>query len=259
MLNRSGQIQPPKRSSGLLSDIWNFLIHKPGHDSLVKFQNDDDRINYNQRIMQRMGISPDDYTILNIHQIGVNAPPSYVFNELLKWNGESTCWPNHIARLHLIDGHLENIRILPFGWSKYPPGLKSILGFKVIPLFLMNAIRFKKVPDSFDFDNARYLLYQCSGGYPIGFFSMYVRSSIAESGETEATQLFIIVGFNFYGKREWARKKLVNRIWQIVHNRVTTNVIYRLKILCEWRLDRIYHQPDLLDHLGPDFLPNGES
>lgn len=241
-------MNPPKRSRGLLTDIWYFLVNKPKPETLLRFQNEGDRDNYNKRILQRLGITPDNFTILNIHQIGVNAPPSYVFNELLKWSGESTCWPNHIARVDRIGDRLEEIRILPFGWSKYPLGLKSLLGFKLIPLFLMNSIRFKTVPDSFDFDNARYLLYQCSGGYPIGFFSMYVRSSIAEIGETEPSRLFIIVGFNFYGKTDWAKKRMVNRIWEIVHNRVTSNVIHRLKILCEWRLEQIHKQPDLLSH-----------
>lgn len=245
-------MQPPKRSRGVLTDIRYFLVNRPKPATLLRFQSEDDRVNYNKRILQRLGISPDDYTILNIHQIGVNAPPSYVFNELLKWSGESTCWPNHIARVDRIDNRLEKIRILPFGWSKYPLGFKSLLGFNLIPLFLMNAIRFKTVPDSFDFDNARYLLYQCSGGYPIGFFSMYVRSSIAEIGETGPTKLFIIVGFNFYGKKDWAKKKMVNRIWETVHNRVTSNVIFRLKILCEWRLEKIHNQSDLLSHFESD-------
>jgi hypothetical protein len=251
MVKKSATLKPPQRSTGILADIWFFLIKKPEPVTLLKFENDDDRENYNKRILQRLGIKPDNFTILNIHQIEVEAPPSYVFNELLKWNGGSTCWPNHIAKLELIDGHLEKIRILPFGWSKYPLGLKSLFGFKLIPLFLMNSIRFKKVPDSFDFDNARYLLYRCSGGYPIGFFSMYVRSSIADLGETSPTKLFIIVGFNFYGKKDWAKKKLVNRVWETVHNRVTSNVIYRLKMLCEWRLEKIHHQPDLLNQFGP--------
>lgn len=252
MSKGTGPIKPPHKSSSVLSDIWYFLIHKPRPETLLRFENEDERINYNQRIMQRLGVTPDDYTILNIHQIGVNAPPSYVFNELLKWSGESTCWPNHIAKVDRIDDRLENIRILPFGWSKYPLGMKSLLGFNLVPLFLMNSIRFKTVPDCFDFDNARYLLYQCSGGYPIGFFSMYVRSSITEIGEEEPSRLFIMVGFNFYGRKDWAKKKLINRIWQTVHNRVTTNVIHRLKVLCEWRLEKIHHQTDLLYHFDPE-------
>jgi hypothetical protein len=235
--------RPPQRSRGVFGDIYYFLLRRPRPDTLLKFGTEDDRDNYNQRISQRLGIRPDNFTVLNIHRIGIDAPPSYVFDELLKWNGNSTCWPNHIARFSRIGLRLENIRILPFGWSKYPLGMKSFLGIKLIPLFLMNAIRFKTVPDSFDFDNARYLLYECSGGYPIGFFSMYVRSSIAESGETNTTQLFLIVGFNFYGKEGLAKKGMVNKIWQAIHNRVSSNVLHRLKELCEWRLSQMQGKP----------------
>ncbi len=230
---------PPRRTRGVAGDFYHFLLRRPGPDTLLRFGTEADRENYNKRILQRLAIAPDNFTVLNIHRIGVDAPPSYVFDELLKWNGNSTCWPNHIARFSRISLRLENIRILPFGWSKYPLGMKSFFGLKLIPLFVMNAIRFKPVPDSFDFDNARYLLYECSGGYPIGFCSMYVRSSIPDIGEENSTQLFLIVGFNFFGNRDLARKGIVNRFWQLIHNRVSANVLYRLKGLCEWRLSQI--------------------
>ncbi len=241
-------IAPPIRSRNLFTDIWYFLLFKPKQQTLQKFKNEADRENYNKRILQRLGIKPDDFTVLNIHRIGVNAPPSYMFNELLKWSGDSTCWPNHLARVDRINDKLENIRILLFGKSKLIFGWTKILGVKLVPLFLMNSIKFKKVPDSYDFDNARYLLYECSGGYPIGFFSMYVRSSIAELGETEPTQLFLIVGFNYFGKKSKAVSGLFNIPWQQIHNRVTSNIVYRLKLLCEWRLNKIHNQTDLLEH-----------
>ena len=95
------------------------------------------------------------------------------------------------------------------------------------------------MPDPDEFDNARYLLYDCSGGYPIGIFSMYVRSSIAEQHEVEPTQLFLVVGFNFYGRENWSRKRIINRTWEGVHNRVTANVMNRFKQLCEWRFEKI--------------------
>ena len=101
----------------------------------------------------------------------------------------------------------------------------------------MNSIRIKKTPDAFDFDNARYLLFRSSGGYPIGIFTMYVRSSIAELGETAHSQLIFAVSFNFYGKEKEA-SKLVNRMWEGVHNRVTTNVLNRIKQLSEWRIEK---------------------
>ena len=240
-MNEISPKRPPSRSKGLFSDVIKFLMHKPGKATLIKFDNEEERDFYNQRVMQRIGIDPNRYSVLNIHKIGVEAPVSYVFNELLQWNGDSTCWPNHIAKVDLIDNDLQHISIQPFGWKKYPFSfMKSFFGFKLIPLFLLNAIRIKKVPDTFDFDNARYLLYNCSGGYPIGIYVMYVRSSIAEMGETEKSQLIFAVGFNFYGKQDWQKhRKLVNKIWEAVHNRVTANVLNRIKQLGEWRMDAI--------------------
>ena len=233
------KIKPPSRSWGIISDIWYFFVKKPPEKTLIKFKSDDDREDYNKRIIQRFGIDPDKYSVLNIHKIGVEAPPSYVFDELLRWNGDSTCWPNHIAKIDLVDNKIENIRVLLFGRKSYPFGYKkSFLGLKLLPLFNMNAIRIKKVPDPFDFDNARYLLYDCTGGYPIGIFFMYVRSSIEEMDEKNQSQLFLTVGFNFYGKSDWStRFKLINWIWQKVHNRVTSNVVARIKQLAEWRLN----------------------
>jgi hypothetical protein len=231
---------PPSKSNGLFSDFRNFLWNKPKIATLIKFNSEEKRLEYNHRILQRVGEGVDRYSVLNVHQIGIEAPVSYVFNELLNWNGDSTCWPNHIARVERIDDDIETIRILPFGWKKYLfRSQKSFLGFNFIPLFYLNSIRIKRVPDAFDFDNARYLLYKCSGGYPIGIFMMYVRSSIADMGETEQSQLFFTVGFNFYGKESKSKWPLVNRIWEAVHNRVTANVLNRLKRLSEWRIEKM--------------------
>lgn len=233
--------KPPSRSKGLVTDVFYFLLHKPEQDTLIKFDSAEERDNYNHRVMQRTGIDPNRYSVLNIHKIGVEAPVSYVFNELLQWDGDSTCWPNHIAKVDRIENDLRRIRIQPFGWKKYPlKFMKSFFGFKLIPLFLLNAIRIKKVPDTFDFDNARYILYECSGGYPIGIYIMYVRSSIAAMGEVAQSQLIFAVGFNFYGNEEWQRhRKWVNKIWESMHNRVTANVLNRIKQLGEWRIDTI--------------------
>lgn len=233
--------KPPSRSRGFLTDVSYFLLHRPEQPTLIKFETAEERDYYNLRVMQRTGIDPNHYSVLNIHKIGVEAPVSYVFNELLQWNGDSTCWPNHIARVDRIDNDLKRIQIHPFGWKKYPfRFMKSFFGFKLIPLFLLNAIQIKKVPDPFDFDNARYLLYKCSGGYPIGIYTMYVRSSIPAMGETAQAQLIFAVGFNFYGKEDWQRhRKWVSKVWESIHNRVTANVMNRIKQLSEWRIDTI--------------------
>jgi hypothetical protein len=232
-------MKPPTRSKNVLTDFLNFMWDKPKIPTLIKFESEEKRIEYNERILQRIGLNVDKLSILNIHKIGVEAPVSLIFNELLHWDGDSTCWPNYVAQVDRIDGNLEQIRILPFGWKKYPLRLKSFFGIELIPLFYLNSIRIKQTPDPFDFDNARYLLYDCSGGYPIGFFSLYVRSSIPELGETEHSQLISAVGFNFYGKEQSKTPKVINRIWEAVHNRVTANVLNRLKQLCEWRLEKI--------------------
>lgn len=240
----SGVSKPPSGSKGLLTDICYFLLHKPEKATLIRYESEEERDNYNQRMMQRTGINPDRYSILNIHKIGINAPVSYIFNELLEWNGDSTCWPNHIARVERIDNDISRIRINPFGWKKYPlKWMKSFFGFKMIPLFLLHAIHIKEFPDEFDFDNARYLLYNCTGGYPIGVFGMYVRSSIADMGEVAQSQLIFVVGFNFYGREDWQkRRRLINKLWEYVHNRVTSNVLNRVKQLGEWRMESIQNK-----------------
>ena len=238
--------KPPLRSNTLFSDVWYFLLSKPKISTHIQFESKEKRIEYNRRVMQRIGIDVNRNSILNIHKIGVDSPVSYIFNELLNWNGDSTCWPNHIAKVERNEDKIEKIRILPFGWSKYPFGFKnSFFGLNLIPLFYLTSIRIKHIPDAFDFDNARYLLYQCSGGYPIGIFSMYVRSSIADLGETEQSQLLFAVSFNFYGKEKEANK-LVNRIWEGVHNRVTANVLNRIKQLSEWRIQKIQNSHEYL-------------
>lgn len=229
---------PPARSRGVLPDVRHFLLHKPTIATLISFTSDADRENYSQRIIQRLGKTVAQYEVLNIHKIGIQAPVRFVFEELLRWDGDSTCWPNHVARFDRIDGRLEHIRVLLFGQSRYPLGLTSgPFGLDWIPLFNLNAEKIQDVPDRF-FDNARYLLYESSGGYPVGFFAVYVRSAIADQLEVEPAQLFAVVGFNFYGRDRLPSFRIVNAIWEAIHNRVTANVLNRLKQLCEWRFQR---------------------
>ena len=234
-----GNLRPPSRSINIFTDLWRFFIHKPEIDTRVAFRDEEERNRYSRSILQRTGIGVDKYRVLNIHRIGIEAPSSYVFDELLKWNGDSTCWPNHLARVTLQDGKLEKIRIFLFGFRKHLFGLKNgLLGLNFLRLFDMDSIAIQRIPAPFDFDNARYLLYKCSGGYPIGVFSMYVRTSIPERGEKEMTQLFIMVGFNFYGKESLSKYNIFNKIWEILHNRVTANIANRFKQLCEWRFEK---------------------
>ena len=217
---------PPKKSHSIISDIRYFILHKPAIPTLIEFSSDAEREDYSQRIMQRTGIDVSRYSVLNIHRIGIEVPVMYVFGELLSWDGDSTCWPNHIATVDRLDGSLGKVRIFLLGLKK------------IKPLFFLNAKKFQHFPGVSD-DNARYLLFDSSGGYPIGIFVMYVRSPIAEQNEREQTQLFFAVGFNFYGKVQRANFNVVNKIWEKIHNRVTANILNKLKKLCEWRFQRL--------------------
>lgn len=228
--------KPLFKSKGLFSDIRIFLLRRPVQRTLIKFNTIEERMEYNQRIMQRIGMNTNNFSVLNIHQIGIDATANSIFDRLMQWSGDSSYWPNHLAKVDRIDNDLANIRILPFGWEKYPfKFMKSFFGIRLIPLFLLKAIRIKRSPD--EGNDARYLLYQCTGGYPIGIFSMYVRPSDPTLGESKTAQLIVGVSFNFYGKKNWHKKrKLINKLWEWIHNRVTANVLSRLKQLSEYRI-----------------------
>jgi hypothetical protein len=43
-------------------------------------------------------------------------------------------------------------------------------GMKLPQLFILKKLHFNRTPRTSDLDNARSLLYDCSGGYPIGIF-----------------------------------------------------------------------------------------
>ncbi len=231
---------PPVRSTGILSDFRSFFLHKPAIRTLVEFTTESDRRDYNDRILQRLDIDVAEYAILNIHKIGIEAPVLYVFEEMQKWDGDSTCWPNHLAEVERVEDRLEHIGIFLFGDKKYPFGLKrGFLGLEYIPLFNLNLVRTQNLPDPSGIDNARFLLFESSGGYPIGHFIMYVRSSIATQGEKESAQVFSVVGFNFYGDEKRSNIGIVNRVWESIHNRVTSNILNRFKQLCEWKFHRV--------------------
>jgi len=231
--------KPPSISTGILSDIRCFFLDKPDVATNIKFHSEEDRQFYSKNILQRTGVATDKYHVLNIHKIGVDAPASFLFEELLKWNGNSSCWPNHIAKVTLKDERLEKIKINLFGWPSDPfAAEKRIAGLQLFHLFNLNAIKIQHVPDPRDFDNARYLLYKCSGGYPIGIFLMYVRTSITERGEKEMSQLFMVVSFNFYGNKNLSKLNIINKTWQAIHNRATTHIMNRFKQLCEWEFEK---------------------
>lgn len=103
------KIAPPSRSKNVFTDAVNFLIHSPKTQTKIRFDSPDARKEYNNRIMQRVGIDTKKYSVLNIHKIGIDVPVNYVFNELLNWNGDSTCWPNHVARVERKNNKIEEI------------------------------------------------------------------------------------------------------------------------------------------------------
>lgn len=223
-------IKGPVPSKNIFSDIWQYLIKRPGVRTLVNHNRSESREEITKSILQRTGIDVEHFRMLNLHRIGINAPASYIFDELMKWSGESICWPNNLAKVNLQDDRLDQIKIFLFG-LKF-----SFLRRHPFHLFDLSAIRIQKVPDHTNFDNARYLLYECKGGYPIGIFSMYVRSSIQDRAEEEMSQLFMLVSFNFYGRKR-KRLNIFNRSWEAVHNRVTSNMLVRFKQLCEWKFE----------------------
>lgn len=219
---------------GVFSDVWEFFISRPAIPTLIEYDTYAEREDYSQRILQRVGISVAGYNILNIHRIGIRAPVKLVYEEMMRWDGTSTYWPNHIATVESIDGSREHIQIVLLGqlthflrtWRR-----KSAAGLG--SLFKMTALKFQHVPKPSDVDNARFFLWECSGGYPIGVFCMYVRSPLKEQEDEHLTQLFFAVSFNFYGRENWPMVPLIGKLWEWIHNRVTGNVLNKFKRLCE--------------------------
>jgi hypothetical protein len=196
----------------------------------VEYKSPAEREVFGQRILKRLGVSVSEYSILNIHKIGIEAEGKYVFEQLLNWDGNSNYWPNHIARVKRLNGSLEKILIYILGIEKIEFKRFMGKGINFKPLFNMTALKFQHASSSADTNNTRFLLYECSGGYPIGIFSLYVRNSIPEQNEKEKVQLFSIVAFNFYGKKNWFYNRIINPIWEKMHNRVTTNILNRIKL-----------------------------
>lgn len=240
------------RRSGPLADLGTYFLSRPAIPTLIEFPSLHEREDYSHRILQRIGVNVSGYTILNIHRIGVEAPVSYVFDELSDWDGRPRCWPNWIATLDPDGGGpTAHGEALPPGSSRSLPehldvrlfgGLQAahrvmqkFFGPRCGRLFRLTLRRLQSDPDPADFDNARYLFFDCSGGYPIGIMAVYVRSPIAELGEQGQSQLFMAVGFNFYGRRDWPHLGIVNRAWEAIHNRVTANVLNEFKQDCESR------------------------
>jgi hypothetical protein len=222
-----------KKSTSILSDFRYYFFTNPKIKTLIKYSSPSERESVSQRILQRLDVDVTKYRVLNIHKIGIDVPTRHVFEELLHWDGKSDYWPNQVARIKRINGNLEKILIYILGLEKITLKWFGSREIKLTPLFNMSALKFQHTPPDSDADNARYLLYECSGGYPIGIFTLYVRSSIVEQNETEKAQLFIMVAFNFYGKKMWFYNYILNWIWEKIHNRATVNILNRIKMIFE--------------------------
>jgi hypothetical protein len=224
----------PGRSRSVLSDIRRFVLQRPAIPTLVESKSGAMRDDYEHRIRQRLDLSVSEYAIMNIHKIGIAAPGRYVFEEFLEGEAVRRCWPGHIAKLEQVDGNFEHQHVYLLGRKRRLLGLRyDLFGLNVVPLFTMKAVKVQRVPEATDFDSPRYVLYDCGGGYPVGLFCCFVRSSIEELGETEQSQVFMAVVFNFYGRKDWPENHIVNSMWERIHNRVTANILNRFKRLCE--------------------------
>jgi hypothetical protein len=225
-------ITPLSKSRNFISEIRYFFLQKPPIPTFVEINSEDDRKRYSELFLKRTGVTVDNYHTLNIHRIGIDAPAEFIFRELLSWDGDSVWWPNHIARPVLKNGNLEKIKITLFGLSKNLFGIRNgFFGYHLLHLFNLNAIKIQREPDK---DNGRYMLYKCSGGYPIGVFAMYTRDSNPGLDESSQSQLFVVVSFNFYGKQSLSKLRILNNTWKRIHNRATSNIMDRIKMKCEW-------------------------
>ncbi len=220
---------PPRPSRGLLDDLRLFLLARGGEPTRIPFASPEEREEYSHRILQRLGRDVTGYSVLNLHRVGVDAPARHVFETLLRWDRDSTCWPNELATLERVGEGLERLRVTLLGRRR--PGAR--------PLFELRLVDRQDVPSPWDPDNGRYLVFRCEGGYPVGIFAFYVRSSVPERGERGRTQLFVGVGFDFYGRERWPLFHPVNRIWELVHDRAMRNQLHRFAALCEWRFARL--------------------
>ena len=75
-------MKPPSTSKSLISDLLLYVLRKPNIKTQIIFNSLEERLTYNQRIMQRIGMNTNNFSVLNIHKIGIDAPVHYIFDEL---------------------------------------------------------------------------------------------------------------------------------------------------------------------------------
>jgi len=239
----------PSTVRKIWADVVAYVLRRPPIDTHVSLPTAEERDNYDARILQRLNISVADYSVLNIHRVGIEAPVSFVADMVAQWRPDAGYWPNELARavFSRSSANLANqVGVYLFGRDRSLFGLpRQLFGLDYIPLFRMDILRRQRVPAPHDVDNARYIIYRCTGGYPIGIFSMYMRSNIPSQHEHELTQLFFVVSFDFFGKKNWLGRWAVRPIWQSIHNRVTAHSLARFKHHCEAAFARLKSGVDL--------------
>ncbi|MHC4449209.1 MAG: hypothetical protein ACYS0E_03555 [Planctomycetota bacterium] len=203
----------PAPSRGLLGDIYHFLLRRPARSTHVVIQDAAGREHYGRRIARHLGTPVDEYSVLNIHRIGINATADQVMDAIRNGAALDACWPNHLARVER-NGTAE-ARV-------------SVLGCRFWSLFRLTEIEVDPVEGE-----ARHLLFRSHGGYPIGIFAMFVRPSIRELNEEASSQFFFVVSFNFYGRPHGWVARFVHGIWEAIHNRATGNILNRFRKTCE--------------------------
>ncbi|MHC4940340.1 MAG: hypothetical protein ACYTHK_15455 [Planctomycetota bacterium] len=201
----------PAPSRGLFGDLYQFLLRRPAEPTHVEITDEAGREHYGRRIARHLGTPVDDFAVLNIHRIGIEAPPERIMEVIREGEAREFCWPNHLARVRP-DGSAAS-RV-------------SLLGFRFWTLFRLTPMD----PDEAD---ANHLLFRSHDGYPIGVFAMFVRPSVRELGEVRESQFFFVVSFNFYGRRHGRFARFLHRIWERIHNRATGNILGRLRRHCE--------------------------
>ena len=94
----SSPTREPSQAQGLWPDLVGYFLSRPPRPTRVPLETPAERENYDSRILQRLGISVADYSVLNIHQIGIEAPTTFVWDALTRWRPDGGYWPNTIAR-----------------------------------------------------------------------------------------------------------------------------------------------------------------
>ena len=105
----------PDKSRGILSDLSNYFFNRPEIQTLVDFPTIRERVDYSKRILQRLAIDVDQYSVLNIHRIGIDAPVKYVFEEFFSEDMEARCWPDHFATQRRPREGVEEIQVVLCG------------------------------------------------------------------------------------------------------------------------------------------------